>query len=178
AVGARLALQFVQCFCVGVPHSAQNFALAATGLWQLAHSSVAAWSWSTGACEVWVGGGGGGARPGGWPYPWPAPPQPGAGGGGGGGGGGLYGAWAGACIIWPAMPMPVAKNMGATPSPPLAMPSPAPCRASAWAACRKPPASRLYAVSPASFFSRALSSSSRLMSRLPRRWVGRPEASR
>ena len=26
AVGARLALQFVQCFCVGVPHSGQNFA--------------------------------------------------------------------------------------------------------------------------------------------------------
>jgi hypothetical protein len=67
ALGARLALQFVQCFCVGVPHSAQNFAPAATGLWQLAHSIVAAWCWSTGACEIWVGGGGGGAWPGAWP---------------------------------------------------------------------------------------------------------------
>jgi hypothetical protein len=25
AVADRLALQFVQCFCMGVPHSAQNF---------------------------------------------------------------------------------------------------------------------------------------------------------
>jgi hypothetical protein len=42
ALELRLALQFVQCFCMGVPHSAQNFAPAWTGLWQLAHSLAGA----------------------------------------------------------------------------------------------------------------------------------------
>ena len=31
AVALRLALQLVQCFCVGVPHSGQNFAPTWTG---------------------------------------------------------------------------------------------------------------------------------------------------
>jgi hypothetical protein len=42
AVADRLALQFVQCFCMGVPHSAQNFEPTATWLWQLEHSAVPA----------------------------------------------------------------------------------------------------------------------------------------
>ncbi len=44
ALALRLALQLVQCFCMGVPHSAQNFAPAWTRLWQLPHSTVATWS--------------------------------------------------------------------------------------------------------------------------------------
>ncbi len=40
AVALRLALQFVQCFCVGVPHSGQNFAPTWTGLWQLLQAIV------------------------------------------------------------------------------------------------------------------------------------------
>ena len=122
----RLALQFVQCFCIGVPHSGQNFAPTVTADWQLPHAVVAAGAGAAGAA-----GGAGGA------YPWPPPAKPGAGGGGGGG------AAAGAgCIIWLAMPKPAPRNVGPTAAPPWAMPSPVPCSASAWAACRKPPASR------------------------------------
>jgi hypothetical protein len=54
ALALRLALQFVQCFCVGVPHSAQNLAPTWTGLWQLPHGTVAA------------AGAGAGAAAGGW----------------------------------------------------------------------------------------------------------------
>ena len=42
AVGLRLALQLVQCFCIGWPHSGQNLPPAGTWLWQLAHSVIAA----------------------------------------------------------------------------------------------------------------------------------------
>ena len=42
AVGLRLALQFVQCLAVAVPHSGQNLAPTWTGLWQLAHAIVGA----------------------------------------------------------------------------------------------------------------------------------------
>ena len=41
AVGARLALQFVQCFCIWLPHSGQNFDPTATGLWQLPQAVMA-----------------------------------------------------------------------------------------------------------------------------------------
>ena len=99
--------------------------------------------------------------------PAPPPAKPGPGGGAGA-------VCCGCCIIWPAMPRPAPRNIGPTAAPPWAMPSPAPCRASACAAWRKPPASRLYAVSPASFFSRALSSSSRLTSRFPNRAMASP----
>ena len=98
-------------------------------------------------------------------YPW-LPPAKVPGGGGG--------APCSGCIIWPAIPRPVARNIGDAAAPPWAMPSPAPWSASACAACRKPPARRLYAVSPASFFSRALSSSSRLTSRFPNRAMASP----
>lgn len=42
AVAARSALQLVQCFCIAVPHSLQNFAPARTWLWQLPHATVPA----------------------------------------------------------------------------------------------------------------------------------------
>ena len=60
AVPARLALQFVQCFDVGVPHSAQNF--EPTGIWfeQLAHAIIA----TAGAASAT--GAGGGAAGAGW----------------------------------------------------------------------------------------------------------------
>ena len=41
AVAARLALQFVQCFCVAVPHSGQNFDPTGTPLWQLLQAIIA-----------------------------------------------------------------------------------------------------------------------------------------
>ena len=153
----------------------QNFAPARTWLWQLAHSTVAA-----GAGAGAAGGAAGPAAA------------------GGGCGVPLRRACCGACRSpgrRPRSPARAAERAGPAPAaassgppcpcrrrgtwgspraPPWAMPSPAPCRASAWAACRKPPASRLYAVSPASFFSRALSSSSRLMSRLPSRVMASP----
>ena len=42
AVGLRVALQLVQCFCMGWPHSGQNFPPTGTWLWQLAHSVIPA----------------------------------------------------------------------------------------------------------------------------------------
>jgi len=42
AVALRSALQLVQCFCMGVPHESQNFAPARTWLWQFPHSGGAA----------------------------------------------------------------------------------------------------------------------------------------
>ena len=53
AAAARLALQFVQCLDVGVPHSGQNFAPTTSGVWQLPHGIVGAAS-ATGA--GWAGG--------------------------------------------------------------------------------------------------------------------------
>ena len=60
-VAPRLALQLVQCFCVGVPHSAQN--LAPTGSWlsqfaQLIVAVCAAGCCGAGACGGGCGAGG------------------------------------------------------------------------------------------------------------------------
>jgi hypothetical protein len=95
ALAFRLALQLVQCFCMGVPHSAQNFAPTWTGLWQLPHSVVAAAAGAAaaGAAAAGAAAAGAGAGCGGCAKPGPPPAKPGP------GGGGLYGAWAGACII-------------------------------------------------------------------------------
>ena len=57
AVALRLALQFVQCLLVGVPHSGQNFAPTATGLWQLLQAVVAAGASAAGACGACGGAG-------------------------------------------------------------------------------------------------------------------------
>jgi hypothetical protein len=54
-----LALQFVQCLLVAVPHSGQNFAPTATGLWQLLQAIVAVAGAPAGAASA--GGAGGGA---------------------------------------------------------------------------------------------------------------------
>jgi hypothetical protein len=69
AVVDKLALQFVQCFDVGVPHSAQNFDPTGIWFWQLLHAIIAAagtasatgagacgWGWGWG----WGAGAGGG----------------------------------------------------------------------------------------------------------------------
>src|SRR6516225_8278262 len=42
AVALRSALQLAQCFCIGVPQESQNFAPARTWLWHSGHSTVAA----------------------------------------------------------------------------------------------------------------------------------------
>ena len=57
AAAATLALQFVQCFWVGVPHSAQNFEPTGIALSQLPHAIVAAWGAAgAGACGGACGG--------------------------------------------------------------------------------------------------------------------------
>jgi hypothetical protein len=50
ALALRLALQFVQCLCVGVPHSAQN--LDPTGIWlsQLEQAITAVWAGGWACC--------------------------------------------------------------------------------------------------------------------------------
>src|SRR5215469_15752352 len=62
AVALRLALQLVQCFCVGVPHSGQNFAPTWTGFWQLPQAIMAA---GGAAWAVFAAGAGGGGADGG-----------------------------------------------------------------------------------------------------------------
>jgi hypothetical protein len=42
AVAVRLALQLVQCLAIGVPHESQNLAPVRTWVWQLPHSTVPA----------------------------------------------------------------------------------------------------------------------------------------
>jgi hypothetical protein len=66
AAADRLALQFVQCFCVGVPHSGQNFAPTWIGFWQFAHAIIAAGAAAAEAASAagagsGAGGAGGGA---------------------------------------------------------------------------------------------------------------------
>ena len=61
AVALRSALQFVQCLLSGVPHESQNLAPVRTWLWQFPHSTVPAWEYAAGAGAWAAGGGGGGA---------------------------------------------------------------------------------------------------------------------
>src|SRR5215467_9938076 len=77
AVALRSALQLVQCRCIGVPHESQNFAPARTWLWHAVHSIVAA---GGGAGAVGAGAGAGGGA---WTKPAPPPAKPGPGGGAG-----------------------------------------------------------------------------------------------
>src|SRR5260370_16042472 len=80
AVALRSALQLVQCLAMGVPHSAQNFEPTRTALWHCGHSIVAS---AAGAAAGAAGAGaGGGAWDGGCctkPSPPPAKPGPGGG---------------------------------------------------------------------------------------------------
>src|SRR5262252_6669707 len=72
AVAVRSALQLVQCLAIGVPHESQNFASARTWFWQLPQATVPAAGAAAGA------GAGGGAC---CAYPW-LPPAKVPGGGG------------------------------------------------------------------------------------------------
>src|SRR5207249_7597395 len=56
AVAARSALQLVQCLAMGVPHSAQNFEPTRTALWHCGHSIVAS---AAGAAAAGAAGGAG-----------------------------------------------------------------------------------------------------------------------
>ena len=58
AVALRSALQLVQCFCIGVPQESQNFAPARTWLWHAAHSTVAAGAGAGAAAGAGSAGGG------------------------------------------------------------------------------------------------------------------------
>src|SRR6516164_2492742 len=71
AVALRSALQLVQCRCIGVPQESQNFAPARTWLWHAVHSTVAAGAGAAGAGAAAAGGAAGaGAAGGGWAGPW------------------------------------------------------------------------------------------------------------
>src|SRR5580700_4944710 len=119
AVALRSALQLVQCFAMGVPHSPQNFEPTRTALWHCGHSIVASAAGAAAGAAA-AGAAGGGACGGCCTKPWPPPAKPGP-------GGGATGACCGACIMLPAMPMPAPRNIGVTAPTPCAMPSPAPC---------------------------------------------------
>src|SRR6202020_672453 len=62
AVALRSALQLVQCFAMGVPHSPQNFEPTRTALWHCGHSIVAS---AAGAAAGAAGAGAGGGACGG-----------------------------------------------------------------------------------------------------------------
>ena len=56
AAGLMLALQFVQCLLVAVPHSGQNFAPTVTGLSQLLQATVGAGAEAGAASAAGAGG--------------------------------------------------------------------------------------------------------------------------
>src|SRR5215472_7124304 len=59
ALALRSALQLVQCLAMGVPHSAQNFEPVRTALWHCGHSIVASAGGAAGAAPSAGAAGGG-----------------------------------------------------------------------------------------------------------------------
>src|ERR1019366_651759 len=149
APGAAAVPHSVQCTpfgAIGVPQLEQNLAPGAFGAWQFAQALPPAPAAGTGAGPGEPRAPEFGAAPAEGPTPIPAtmPPKP--------------------------MPTPSA----AVPPPPAAAPSPIPLSAAPTPYSRKPPASRVYAVSLRKPFKVCSSSGLKLMVTLPSRVIFRP----